>query len=135
MDDQNIAGNRPASQPYNEQRYIPRWHVRNPVRYFLNDSGHVHEGETVDISCSGLCLNTSEFLLPNQKIKLIVSLDQERSVELTGRIVWNRASDHGRLAGIELQNVSPEQQETILDYAFELDPEALIRHWFDGWKE
>jgi len=118
-----------------EQRYLPRWYVANKMEYTLNDESPTHSGKTVDISCTGACLDISDILLPGQQMNLTIHLDEERKVDVNGRVVWNKIAEDRRLAGIEFFEIEPEDQELILDYAFEISPDDLVEHWFEGWEK
>ena len=95
----------------------------------------LHEGRSLDISCAGACLATKGNLSSKQKVQLTIYLGEHTSVKLKGEIVWNKVYAAGHLAGVVFLNTSPEVQELILDHAFELRKNDLVKHWFKGWEE
>ncbi|HRZ39674.1 MAG TPA: PilZ domain-containing protein [Candidatus Omnitrophota bacterium] len=135
--DENIFQKRRLSRSFlgHEKRYLPRWYVANTAEYALDASSPLRSCKTVDISCSGACLNVSEILMPGQPLNMTIHLDEERQVNVHGKVVWNKISEDQRLAGIEFFEIEPEDQELILDYAFEISPDDLVQHWFEGWEK
>lgn len=118
-----------------EKRYIPRWQVDNRVCYQFESGGNAHECRSKDLSCSGICLQTDQGMIPEQNVKLTIDLSDSVSVKVDGRILWSRPSLGWNLAGISFSNVDPEVQDLILDYAFEVKKEDVVKHWFKGWNE
>ncbi|MEW5895174.1 MAG: PilZ domain-containing protein [Candidatus Omnitrophota bacterium] len=119
----------------NDRRYLPRWRASNRVNYVIQEGLTVEEAQTRDLSCSGVCLKLARLILPGQNIKLKIYLDERKSIEVTGNVMWNHISPEGRYAGICFDHPSIELQETILNYAFEIHPDAMTRHWFSGWSK
>ena len=64
-----------------------------------------------------------------------IYLDERKAIEVTGNVMWNHISSEGRLAGIAFDSPSSEVQQIILNYAFEIHPDALVKHWFSGWDQ
>jgi len=117
-----------------EKRYLPRWKVRNRVKFALEQSGgSIDECETVDLSCSGVSLRLSKSLIPGQALRMKIFLDEDQAVDVNGHVVWNRIGQDGRCAGVVFDRASLEVHEMILNYAFELDSDDVVRHWFSGW--
>ncbi len=135
--DEHIFQKRRLSRSFlgHEQRYLPRWYVANKVEYSLDVESSTRDCKTVDISCSGACLNVSEILLPGQRMNMTIHLDEERKIDVNGRVVWNKIGEDQRLAGVEFFEIESEEQELILDYAFEISPDDLVEHWFEGWEK
>lgn len=119
----------------NEKRYLPRWNVRNRVKFSLQSGNDIDECQTTDLSCSGACLRLSRSLIPGQTLKMKIYLDKSNAVEVNGRVVWNRIAQDARYAGIAFERPPIEVHETILNYAFELDQKDVVNHWFSGWKK
>lgn len=117
-----------------DHRYLPRWKVRNRVKFSLKDGNpEIEECETLDLSCSGLCLVSSRLLIPGQILHMKIYLDAKKTIEVDGHVVWNRIAHEGRYAGINFNSASQETQDEILNYAFESKPDELVKHWFSGW--
>jgi hypothetical protein len=102
----------------NDLRYLPRWRVANRVKYVVQEGLTTEEGETRDLSCSGVCLKLSRLLLPGQNVKMKIYLQSKKAVEVEGTVVWNYLAPDCRLAGISFDNPSIKSQEMILNYAF-----------------
>lgn len=117
-------------------RYLPRWKVNNRVKFAVKDDESViEECETLDLSCAGMSMRCSRMLIPGQSLYLKIYLDDDKAVEVDGRVVWNRITDSGRCVGIQFDTAGLDTQEEILNYAFEIKHDDLVRHWFSGWNE
>ena len=46
----------------------------------------------------------------------------------------NKIGAKGNIVGIDFCETSEEVKETILNYAFEVKRQDLVKHWFRGWK-
>ena len=136
-DAQNKKDSRPMTHPVtgDDMRYLPRWKVKNRVKYVLKDGSFsgIEECETMDLSCSGACLRLPRSLIPGQNVKLEIFLDESHAIEVDGKVIWNRIKEGERHAGVMFDATSLGIQETILNYAFEVSPDELVRHWFSGW--
>lgn len=117
-----------------DQRYFPRWEVRNRVFYQLEDQGDVLQGQTKDISCAGACISV-DGPVSSRKIKLTVFLSKDTSVELEGDVLWCRPAKNETQVGVSFQNTRPEVQDLILQYAFEVDRSNVVNNWFKGWDQ
>jgi len=132
-------GNLPPAEPNDnnhqgDKRYIPRWSVKNRIFFQVDSEAQRHEACTHDISCAGVSLETDQDLLHQQKINLTVYLSERKSIKVDGRILWNKKTPQGHLIGVLFENIDPESQNLILDYAFEIKREDLVKHWFKGWE-
>ena len=116
-----------------DQRYLPRWEVNNRVSLKVNNETKQREALSKDISCSGACIFIDELVKPKQKVVMKIALSKTVFAEVRGTIVWTRNEQNQILAGVMFENTPKETQELILHYAFELNREALIKHWFSGW--
>ena len=117
-----------------DNRYLPRWEVTNRTQYQLEHGEKVHEAQSKDLSCSGMSLVVSEAIPLNQKVKLKIYLSGNTSVEADGEIVWCRPTVKGNVVGIDFREISENMKQLILNYAFEVKRDDLIKHWFGGWK-
>lgn len=88
---------------------------------------------TKDLSCVGACLKTQEVLPSNRKLNMKIYLSDQKFFPVEGHVVWNRSSDSGNSVGVIFDNISPEMQELILQYAFEIKKEDVIKNWYKGW--
>ena len=118
-----------------DKRYIPRWEVDNRILLQAEDDDNVKECRSRDISCVGICLFTPQEISVNQKVRLTVYLSEATQIQVIGTILWTKKTADGNLVGIIFEDTKPETQDLILDYAFEIKREDLVKHWFQGWGE
>lgn len=118
-----------------DQRYFPRWIVAAPVLYKHQTIPQSQNGQIKDLSCSGACVSIGEPLRLNEKIKLTIYLSPAEGIEVSGRVVWQCTSLHENLTGVSFYDTSDAVQSRILQYAFEIDKEKIIQHWFSGWED
>ena len=116
-----------------DRRYIPRWEVSSKILYQLHDDIDIQEGRTQDLSCVGTCLHSEKDLLANKKVKLTIYLSEDTTIQVDGHILWTKKTPKGNFAGILFKDIKPEMQDLILDYAFEINKDDLVKHWFKGW--
>ena len=133
-DDNNTLGSDQDSS-YDDKRYIPRWEVNNRILLQTEEDNNVRECRSRDISCVGICLSTPQELSVNQKVRLTVYLSEATQIQVIGTILWTKKTTDGNLVGIIFEDTKPETQDLILDYAFEIKREDLVKHWFRGWGE
>ena len=118
-----------------DQRYFPRWEVSNRVLYQLERRADISQGKTKDLSCAGACIRVDE-PIDKQRIKLTLFLNGNTSIAVEGDVLWHRPSDDGNVeVGISFHELSPQAQEVILQYAFEVNRQEVVNHWFDGWND
>src|SRR5262245_43081524 len=133
----------PASQPPttssnskpnpNDKRYLPRWKVNSRVLYHKQNNGAFHECKSANINAEGACITTTEALPVDQILDLIIYLTPLVSIHVEGKVLWSVAKAQENMIGLQLINVSEKTQEMILQYAFDFNKDALIKHWFKGW--
>lgn len=125
----------PTSVPFKsaDKRYIPRWEVDNRILYSLNRERKERECRSKDLSCVGACIHTRENIPEDQKLKLKVFLSENTCFDVEARILWKKSTQDGYALGVAFDNITPEVQELILTYAFEVKRDDLVKHWFDGW--
>ena len=130
-EDSNVSS---KNNPFGEdKRYIPRWEVNNRILYQVNDSEAL-ECLSKDISCTGACLLVNKELSLQEKLRLKIYLEEGASVSVNGRVAWCKRVKHDQyLIGISFDGPTPEAQETILNYAFEIRRKDVVNHWFKGW--
>ena len=119
--------------PKNDQRYFPRWESNKKVSYQTNHGPDEKEALALDMSFAGACILSEEPLLPTLKIKLNIFLDQATVVRLSGHIVWVRHALAHNQAGIVFDEVDQKTQDMILDHAFDINRDDLVKHWYKGW--
>ena len=117
-----------------DQRYFPRWEVKNRALFQVENQKDTFEAQTVDLSCAGVCLQTAEPVQINQKLKLIIYLSPSKFINVDGTIAWIHHRDGHLDAGVHFKSTHYKTQDTILQYAFEVRHDQVIRHWFKGWK-
>lgn len=118
-----------------DKRYLPRWEVKNRISYQLHEDHQMQDCMSRDLSSVGICLETREFLPINKKVKLVVYLSETTSFPAEGHVVWSQATANGNISGILFDGITNQEQELILQHAFEVKHEDLVKHWFSGWKE
>jgi len=116
-----------------DKRYLPRWKVDNRVLYRLNNDQELKEAYSRDINSAGLCMCVAEDIAQGDKVKLTVFLAEETSVKAQGKVVWTRHSFGPKQVGILFFDLTDQTQDLILQYAFEVDKQQTIDHWFKGW--
>ena len=117
-----------------EKRYLPRWEVDNRVMYHLENQSQIREAKTKDMSFAGACLTHVDGLSIDQNLKLVVYLTETKSIDLCGRVVWvQKTPDNEYWAGVQFYDISQQAQDLILEHAFELNRDVLVKHWFKGW--
>ena len=116
-----------------EKRYLPRWDVENRVRYKLKHESSDREGLTKDLSSTGICLKINDKMSVEQKVKLVVYLTEEKSLNVQGEVVWTRQVGTKTHVGINFSEIDEDAQELILKHAFEIEREKVLKHWYKGW--
>ena len=111
-----------------DQRYLPRWEVRNRVTCHLEKHNKIFDAETKDLSCSGVCILTSEPVRLSQRLKLTIYLSKYKSVTVMGTVVWIKPMQGNKLIGVHFYNTTEDAHETILEHAFELNRDELVKH-------
>ena len=118
-----------------DKRYLPRWQVNNRVVCILQEEHRSYEGVSRDLNCMGICITTCADFTMNQKIKLRIYLSDDIAVKVEGHVVWAHTSPDDRLLGITFENISREAQDLLLQYAYEIKKNDIIKHWFTGWSD
>lgn len=121
------------SSSFEDRRYFPRWEVNNRIVYQLEKSLATFEGFTKDLSCAGTCVSTLERLKINQRLRLTIYLSKDKKVTVQGNVVWVKPTHECQWAGIDFYNTTYQDQDLILECAFELNKKDLVRYWFKGW--
>ncbi len=118
-----------------EKRYFPRWQVKNRIVYHFEGQDHFHEARSRDLSCAGVSLVSQFPLTKEQKLKMRIYLFEDKTVEVEGCPVWVKETEEGYLSGVHFTNSTAEIQNKILEYAFEIKKQDVVKHWFEGWKK
>ena len=118
-----------------DQRYLPRWEVKNRVVCRFDNEKKPIECSSKDISCTGACICLKEEVAPKQKVKLTIYLSKDTSVDVQGEIVWHKSAEGQNCAGVMFANIPETAQDLILKHAFEMKKEELIAHWYKGWNK
>jgi hypothetical protein len=109
-----------------ERRQYPR--IRRSVQLCLHKKrllflrGPENYGELVDVSRSGVRLNTRTELRVRERVTLVLKARSMRHpLEFNGEVVWTRrvATDKGRFlqAGVRFQAVTAEQSSLMFRFA------------------
>ena len=115
-------------------RYFPRWEVTDRVVYNVDGDREPREGTTKDISCAGVCIIGDRHLTPHQKIQLTVHLSESAWIKLNGHVQWVRNNNDMLHMGITFYETPDHAQDLILQHAFEIDREKVVKQWFKGWE-
>jgi hypothetical protein len=116
-----------------DKRYLPRWEVKNKIGLYLEEDREQRECKSHDLSSVGICLQTRDLLPVDHRLKLVVHLSEDTAFPVEGRVVWSRPAEGGYQSGVVFENISQHDQELILQYAFEVRHDDLVKHWFNGW--
>lgn len=116
-----------------DKRYFPRWEVNNRVVYHLEGEKNPHAGQTKDLSCAGACIVGETHIAPQQKMKISIQLAEGVKVTLNARVLWMKTENNQTHMGIAFYNTPDEVQNLILQHAFELDKDKVLKYWFKGW--
>jgi hypothetical protein len=120
---------------HSDHRYFPRWEVKSKAHFRLGQNPKNYEAFTQDLSCSGACLWTDELIEERQPIVLTLYLPDGHKVKLEGNVLWYKRKNNKTQLGVSFHNIPEEAADTILDYAFNVDPHAYHKHFFDGWDD
>jgi len=131
MSDQNLEH---VSSAGSDSRYFPRWEVDDHVLCQLEGESEALEGRAKDLSCAGACIIGDWQITPSQKVKITIQLSKKTKVELNARILWVRTNSDQREMGVTFYNTSDEVQDSILQHAFELNKEKVLKQWYKGWE-
>ena len=116
-----------------DQRYLPRWEVKNRLLFQSEDYTNPQEGQTRDMSCSGVSFSTNLNLNAHQKIKLTIYLSPHTAVKVSGQVIWIKSLAGENQVGVSFFNTSQKTQDLILEHAFELKHKSVVGHWYNGW--
>lgn len=116
-------------------RYFPRWEVNNRVLYRTDGDKELYEGKTKDISCAGARIVGGTQGSPHQKIKMSVQLSEGTTIRLTARILWVKCDVEKPEMGVIFCDISDDIQDSILQHAFEIDKDKVVKQWFKGWND
>ena len=116
-----------------DKRYFPRWQVKNRIVYRLEGETHVHEARSRDLSCTGTSFISHFPVSTKHKLKLRIYLFEDKSIEVEGQPVWVEETAEGHLVGLNFTNLKPKIQDIILQFAFEIKKDDVVKHWFEGW--
>jgi len=130
MSDQNLEH---ISSADHDSRYFPRWEVDDQVLCQLEGEVETHEGKTKDISCAGACIVGDWNIAPHQKVKLTIQLSKTTRIRLNGHILWVKTNNNQREMGITFYNTPDDVMDSILQHAFELNKEKVLKQWYKGW--
>lgn len=117
-----------------DHRYFPRWNASNLIFYTSEDNPQSREGYTKDLSCAGASIYVREPLSRSQKLKITIQLSPRINIDVQATVLWQKKDESPHLTGVAFFETSDTTQDLILRYAFEIDRERLIRHWFYGWE-
>jgi len=132
MSDQNLEH---ISSANSDSRYFPRWEVDEQVFCQLEGESEVREGKTRDISCAGARIAGNWQISPRQKIKIIIQLSKTAKVSLNAHILWVKTNSDQQEMGVTFYDTPDDIQDSILQHAFELNKEKVLKQWFKGWDD
>ncbi|MBF0521812.1 MAG: PilZ domain-containing protein [Candidatus Omnitrophica bacterium] len=129
-----LGNQKNTSSQDSDQRYIPRWEVRNRVLYYLDDEKVPHEGQTKDLSCAGACLCLNQVPASAQRVNMEIFLSEKKVAKLEGQIRWVKRTKDETQVGVSFSNVTIKAQDLILEHAFAISPKNYNNLWFRGWQ-
>lgn len=132
MSDQNLE-HMSSGEP--DLRYFPRWEVNNRVLYRIDEDKEFHDGKTRDISCAGACIVGHAQAAPHQKIKITMQLSEGATIKLNARILWVKTGPDELAMGVAFYDTPDKVQDSILQHAFELDKDKVLKQWYKGWND
>jgi hypothetical protein len=118
-----------------DRRYFPRWEVDSHTLYQLEGSKDSFEGRTKDLSCAGARIAGNGHIAPHQKIKVTIDLAEGKKVNLNAHILWTKVENDHLHMGMTFYDTPDEVQDLILQYAFALDKDKVVRQWYKGWED
>jgi len=126
------------TRDFTDNRYFSRWEVERRLLFYQGPypkhNTPPQEAKTIDLSCSGVRIWTSEEILKGQKIRMILFFSIESYINLTGDVCWVKSNDHlYKQAGIQFYNTPENSKDIILDEAFNVDRNKVVESWFKGW--
>jgi len=101
----------------------------------LEGEAEALEGKTKDISCAGARIIGNWQISPRQKIKITIQLSKTAKISLNAHILWVKTNNDQQEMGVTFYNTPDEVQDSILQHAFELNKEKVIKQWFKGWND
>ncbi len=114
-----IAADRRASF-----RYTANIKAVSSVLHHLGKSRQLYGAAIVNLSLTGLCIETNEMLPQHSKINVVFPLPPSYgTVHVSGTIVWSHAS--GR-SGIMFMNLRPSEQRKLEDWADSMYSETML---------
>ena len=97
-----------------DKRIAPRKIRRMPVTF--SDGKDEYSGTSSDFSATGLFIRTRKALSPGTSLKIVVELDENRKVTLTGMVVRSiktGIADFKNGMGIKLTNIPKDYEDFI----------------------
>lgn len=126
-----IFQSKKSNQP--ERRGLPRWKLDKEVIYRVSHQPNEKTARTIDLSCRGACILSSEPLLPTQRIDLSIIIDKLNVARMSGHVAWIRHFPQKNEAGICFDDIDEDTQHMILEHAFNCRKEDVVNYWFSGW--
>ena len=109
-----------------EQRRTQRLKIEIPATFKItNQQEHVSIGTTLNISATGLCLQTKERLTPGQDLAISLNLPSYEKVTMNVRVIWVQETDFSLtsdyLIGIKItESLKSEEVKFIKYYVSQL---------------
>jgi len=129
MSDQSLEH---ISSSDSELRYFPRWEFDEQVLCKIEGEAEYREGKTKDISCAGACIVGDWQITPHQKIKVTIKLSKTAEICLNAHILWVKINNNQREMGITFYDTPDDVQDSILQHAFELNKDKVLKQWYKG---
>ena len=71
----------------------------------------------------------------NEEIKVTLYLTETETIALDAKVAWIRTRGNEIHAGVVFIDIPQEAQDTLIDYAFTVQPDQVVKNWFKGWEE
>jgi len=117
-----------------DRRRSARWNVASRIFYHLDNDTTIHETLSFDISEAGICFDTHQLLKQNTKVYMKIFLSDREVIRVDGRIVRSVAKNGRYQAAVSFSDISAENQDKIIAYAFDRSLEDSNKPWFRGKK-
>lgn len=116
------------------RRYI-RWQVNRKVKVSLEGKLEPLECAIYDLSLSGAKISLKQKLAQDTFLKLVFSLSDELSFEVTAWVAWHRTIDGTNIYGLYFSRLRDIDKENIFRFIHNNFPEQIKERWWPSQEE
>jgi len=115
-----------------EKRGFMRFHVSFPLKFIKDKLPSAVKGVVKDISMNGLkvVLDRARQFLFEDLSKFYLSLTDDKVLELSGQVVWQKDYPDRREVGIRFAGIPDDYREDIYSYIFKYHRQELTQKWW-----